>query len=270
VLGELVVAAIELLVADPKGAATRASFREIRRVLFVDPDRLPAAIQELHDDGRVDGVDLLRFSVVALTDALDCPLATASSREREQLMSVAPVLGLALDGRPTTEEAQLRWRETAGWAPSTDSATLPALGGPIQPFMLQWDSERIARLRDVLDLAKAGLLSDDGVVDAMLTWLQRSRQQQARHWQDAYHVFNDARARQSQDHAKFLDAVTPLPGSPPVTRFPAEILAAAIHLTSFGLNNDAAAPALLTAIDIAPKLVARSLMVAIVLHRRFS
>ena len=168
-LDDIAVVAADLLVSDPVSTVTSDQLAAIRAVLFSDPDRLPDVITELDDDGRVDGLDLLRLSVVTLTDALDCPLSTTDARGRERLMSVAPVLGAALDGWPETEQARGRWSEQLGWAPPVEGQSLPALGGPIQDFMLDLSVARLTRLRDVLNLADAGLLSPDGFIDAMLS-----------------------------------------------------------------------------------------------------
>lgn len=262
---DLLITLVEVLTAGGWRAIDSVTVSQLRAALFEEPDHIPAAVDQLVSEGRLSAKDALRLSILTLTDALDCPLGDADPTARGRLHRDAPVLAAALDGWPLDEAGVERWKRYVGWCP-TDGP--PFAGGPAMAFMLAWKPHRILALRDVLGPAEGGGLDDRAFVGAMLEWLFNESPDYIRteKWQNAHNTLNDRRVRQDPQQAAFLAALK-AEAAPNAAKFPPTVLAAAFHAVSFGGQNLKASRALREAVEFAPSLVRRSLLVAIVAHR---
>lgn len=264
---DLLITLLDVLAAEGWRTLDSPTIKQLRAALFEEPDYIPPAIDRLVSEGRLSSMDALRLAILTLTDSLDCPLQEVDATTRARLHRDAPILGAALDGWPLDDAGIERWERYVGWSPCPDGPP-PFLGGPIQSFMLEWKRDRILALKNELSPGLAGGLASERFTGAMLEWLSNESPSFTRTlpWRNAHNTLYDRLVKQDPLQAKYLAALD-AGAAPNAAKFPPTLLAAAFQAVSFSGQNLKATRALLEAVEFAPSLVQRSLLVAIVHHR---
>lgn len=267
--GELLDAFTSFLVPPTKRTLGDRRYQRLRELLLQTPDLLARAVPEhLARPGR-DEIDAARLSIALACDAFDCPFEEATDSERRRLYRSAPILAAAADSWTADRDAADRWADQFGWDPT---GGLPEEGVGIDDLVVLMNKSphSLHAIREALEIDDTRPLTESGFRAAMFSWLASSfleEHRPTRQWQGAYGRLNDARIRLDGRVRPYLEALTPSGKVAGGARFPADVLAAALHLIRFGGERDAATVALWKAYVIAPALVERSILLAIALNR---
>jgi hypothetical protein len=246
---------------------------DVALAVLCDPVALLRGAEQAIEFGLVADNALLQVLITLLPDLLTMhhhdPDVDPHRAHRSH-----PVLGLLLD--PAADAvAAARWAEHLGVDPLSDDprTSMPARGAEVGDYWLSFSVDRLREIGLSLDLSDQQPLATGGFIKAMLQWLSLERQ--ADHtgttdWVNEHRKLNDIRVRKlSPLHDQYLESVKPIGlDRPTITRFPFDLLAAAIQLVSIRSSRRAATRALLEASELAPMLTVRSVLVALFLHLR--
>lgn len=257
----------------------------LREVLFEEPELLARGLPQLVRQLNLGPADTRALSIFLLRDAIHLPAKHLCAFDRLCLIRQDLVISTAFDSLPSNdEEHREQWRSHLGWPQEGIGEPIPA-GKPVSlallrvtPDRLQGSLERLAENTAGTPKDSASPLTWGGHQRAMLLWLRDSHasgHQETLAWASRWAKLNDRSVRRlSEDHELQLKALQPpdLVRSEDryklaIARFPADLLAAAIHVCSFSPQVDGGTQALLEALPFAPDLVTRSCLVAIVLHK---
>lgn len=273
VAGHAVRLMARLLELDGADAVESSLFRTAENALFVDPQVAAREIAAAEVSDEPDSA--LRFAAAIFPDVLDCPLHTDEDpQSTTSLWRRCAPAAAALQPRLSA-----RWVEHLGWASDFDRNDkrrpdtvdgLPDRGTALDARWLSRKPQELEQIRVHLSLSDDGPLSHTGFVLAMfelLVWIAAHDVGEIEHWRSKHARLNDKRCRRDPVHSSFLDPLEPPADVARWTRFPQDVLAAAIHLAETDNERCAATHALMDAVTIAPRIVTRSLLLAAVIHR---
>jgi len=259
-----------LLHTDGVNGATKQDFPAAVETLFTDARTAARAIE--NSVVLDDKADALRFSIVTLADALGCAVSVGDADPLDRLWRQAPILAAAL--QPLASDA---WLDATGAVPAfATDPTRPEMAAPIfegsglNNQFISRSAEQLALILDVLALNDTGPLTYGGFILAMFELLDYSAQYgsaELERWRSVHNRLNDGRCRTDPIAQSFLDALAPTPGSTGWAGLPQDVQAAAFHLTAIPDEQTAAARALFEAARFCPRLVVRTLLVAVVVSQ---
>ncbi len=205
----------------------------------------------------------------------------------ERLWKTLPTIAAALDNpfvgssQSDPVDASLdRWQRFSGWRPATGVAPIESRIEPITPPLDDFEPERLRELQQALPPSGSLPLQWGGYLEAAfemltITWQEPPQtagsyrspdRERIRRWRSSYNAVYSYTQRFSARQLDQLDLIRPEPKKPAWHRFPADVLAAAFHLTdrsSSRADTAQAARALGEAADIAPLLTRRSILLAL-------
>ncbi|MEQ8717737.1 MAG: hypothetical protein RIE08_09010 [Acidimicrobiales bacterium] len=232
------------------------------------PDDLFARVVTAESHGRdFSPTDRTRLGLLAITSAVDIPAIDLGQRELEDLWETNRLLAAAID-RPRDSSAQDRWTAQTGWRPSPTSPSLFARDDP------ELVNLTLAQLRDELALEPTPpprLLEPDFFHTAQLDWLMRTvaDRQPVELWVRRYGDLAGSKTCERFNVPQFaveaLKSGRSLCG--PLTGNVAHAAsAAALHLVAFGGDEARGRLALWELAELAPLLVQRQVIIALLLH----
>ena len=248
----------------------------LRELLFEDPESATLSLLAAASRWQGDPSAVRHLEVVTLDDALTVPARALSEHDWDNLAEVLPVTWAAMD----TDRAASRWRRITGWYVTDGCA--PEAGLAVHYSFPNRTSEdldaSLARVRQNTagtERDSAKLLSWGRHQIGVLGWLRAQNplsNRDTRAWQQRWSYLNDANIRR---HVKLAGPILfnlqhnqwqPTQQSR-VTWFPADLLAAALHVIFATRELHPAHRALLAGSCIAPELAQRLVLVAIGLMR---
>ena len=219
--------------------------------------------------------DLARLLITLVQSIIDCAPQGIAEPILDRLWRMSPVAGAAFDTyRPGDERCVGRWQSFTGWDPtarsdheskSDDSNQPPFGGGPIRAPIHTYTPEQ---LRDLASELQPSQVRVSGHFQAMLDFLSRTYRSRARveRWQVQYgDLATDTHCFQPS-HVSCLQSLETKGQMPHWCLFPRDLMACAFQLLVFGGNSERATRGLWDAVEFAPELANRSLLVAIILH----
>jgi hypothetical protein len=260
----------------------------LREILFEKPELLARSLPQVVRQLDLGPADTRALSILLLRDAIHLPAKDLDASDRLRLIRQDIVIGTALDCLPLDDEEHLeRWRSHLGWPQERGEEPMPA-EKPVplalvrgKPDLQEGSVERLAENTSGTPKDSAFPLTWGGHQRAMLLWLRRSKEsghEETLAWEARWAKLNDSSARSlSALHAQRLKSLHSSDSATnkdryllDIARFPADLLAAAMHVCSFSSRADDGTQALLEAQSFAPDLVTRSCLVSIVLHKLVS
>jgi hypothetical protein len=245
----------------PAGVDTR-QFEAVSNLALADPGLFTGALLELVEGGRADPLDLLRLGV-ALAHLLSAPPSLPHSAAR-QLWQIAPAIASAFDlsERRDVDRSE-RIREFTGWDPDDPAAGIP-VGTAVQQVFLGMDAHQLDALERAVGLLPRDLLSIDSYAAATFEWLvaDKASPRTAEHWWSRHRSIARGADEKYAFAAAHLEARVPPAGTERWAVLPEVTLAAALELVTGGMDTVIARRALMQAIEFAPRLVARDLVLA--------
>ena len=207
--------------------------------------------------------------------------------ELERLWKTLPTVAAALDNpfagsshRDLADASLDRWQRFSGWRPATGVAPVESRIEPITPPLDEFQPERLRELQQALPPSGSLPLQWGGYLEAAfemltITWqappqtvgsYRSPERERIRRWRSSHNAVYSYTQRFSTGQLGQLDLIRPEPKKPAWHRFPADVLAAAFHLTDSTSSRDdtaQAARALGEAAEIAPLLTKRSILLAL-------
>jgi hypothetical protein len=181
------------------------------------------------------------------------------------LWATSPVLAAQIDlGADPSPDASSRIKEALEWTPEDGASGLFA-GEPVDQAVAGRPLELLTILRDAIDLVPKSILDSDTLVAANFEWLIAAKQG-SNVVEQLFHRWTHARFEPdglSREMERHLAARQAPRGTEAWASFPKLTLAAALSFT--GSRSGNARDFLLQAAEIAPKLVTRDLVLAVVL-----
>ena len=213
----------------------------------------------------------------------------------ERLWKTLPTVAAALDNpfagsshRGLADASLDRWQRFSGWRPASGVAPVESRIEPITPPLDEFQPERLRELQQALPPSGSLPLQWGGYLEAAfemltITWqappqtvgsYRSPDRERIRRWRSSHNAVYSYTQRFSARQLGQLDLIRPEPNRPAWHRFPADVLAAAFHLTDGTSSREdtaQAARALGETAEIAPLLTKRSILVALgVQHVEYS
>jgi len=251
-------------------------YRRLGELALFNTSHLAEIIAGLED---ITESDLARLLITLLQGVIDCAPREIEESILRRLWRMSVVAGAAFDTyREGDRRCAGRWRSFTGWDPSASTRdkgmvgqgdNLPSRGGPIQTPLHTLSP---GRLRDLAatQSRQGEVLGWSGHFDATLDFLIRTYEDRWRieRWQMQYETMLTDTLGFEPKHMSYLQNLEKSAKLPGWCSFPRDIMACAFHLLVFEGNSQDATRALFDAVDFAPELANRSLLVAIVLYPR--
>lgn len=205
----------------------------------------------------------------------------------ERLWKTLPTVAAALDNpfagsshRDLAEASPDRWQRFSGWRPTVGVAPVESRIEPITPPLDEFQPARLRELQQALPPSGSLPLQWGGYLEAAFemlttTWHEpihaagthRSPdRERIKRWRSSHNAVYSYTQRFSARQLGQLDLIRPDRKRPAWHRFPADVLAAAFHLTDGTSSREGraqAARALGEAAEIAPLLTKRSILLAL-------
>ncbi len=251
-------------------------YRRLSELALFSTSHLAEIIAGLED---ITESDLARLLITLLQGVIDCSPREIEESILRRLWRMSVVAGAAFDTyREGDRRCAGRWRSFTGWDPSASTRdkgslgrgdNLPSRGGPIQTPLHTFDP---GQLRDLAatQSRQGEVLGWSGHFDATLDFLIRTYEDRWRveRWQMQYETMATDTLGFEPKHMSYLQNLEKSAKLPGWCSFPRDIMACAFHLLVFGGNSQGATRALFDAVEFAPELANRSLLVAIALYPR--
>lgn len=260
--------------AGPRCASDRV-FERLSELALYETSHLAEMISSIED---ISAPDLARLLVTLVQGIIDCAPQGITEPVLDRLWRMSPVAGAAFDTyRSGDERCAGRWLSFTGWDPtvhpdrqskSLDSRR-PRFGvGPIQPPTHTYTPEQLRDLASELRPSEVRVLRWSGHFQATLDFLSRTYESRAQveRWQVQYGELATDTHWFQPSHVSCLQSLETKGHMPHWCLFPRDLMACAFHLLVFGGNSERATRGLWDAVEFAPELANRSLLVAIILH----
>lgn len=243
---------------------------------LIEPSHLAEIISRFED--TVSGMDLARILITLVQGVLDCAPAGIEEPILDRLWRMSPVAGAAFDTyRPGDTRCAGRWRSFTGWDPSMpydqrddyeEDDQLPSRAGPIQAPLDICSPDRLREFTSLLVPGEVQVLRWSGYFDAAIDFLSRTYGDRipVERWQASYTGLADDTYWLDPVHHSYLRKLA-IDDLQDWCLFPRDLLACAFHLLGYRGDGRLAARALWDAVEFAPELTHRSLVIAIALHR---
>ena len=275
ILQELQVALFSRHRAAGPGCASDQVYERLSELALYETRHLAEMISNIED---ISAADLARLLVTLVQGIIDCAPQGIGEPVLDRLWRMSPVAGAAFDTyRSGDERCAGRWRSFTGWDPtvrsdrqgkSHDSKRPPFGVGPIQTPTHTYTPEQLRDLASELRPSEVRVLRWSGHFQATLDFLSRTYESRAQveRWQVQYgELAIDTHWFQSS-HVSCLQSLETKGHMPHWCLFPRDLMACAFHLLVFGGNSERATRGLWDAVEFAPELANRSLLIAIILH----
>lgn len=270
-LDEIAVAALESsipYVVEPEPGLNPPRGAEVAlRLLSSERSRLVRAVNDVSARLSLSPTARVRLAIELLDRLDEAEVATDLDDESMRMLwATAPVLAARLDLCASTDpQATSRVEEALEWTPNDGTDCLFA-GEPVDQLLAGRPPELLATLRDAIDLMPKSILDRDTLVAANFEWLIAAKQEENevkqifRHWRFDQ-LLPENPTPEMERHLAQRQAPR---GTETWASFPKHTLAAALSLIKTA-NRDAR-DFLWRAAEVAPKLVARDLVLAVVLN----
>lgn len=244
---------------------------------LIEPSHLAEIISGFED--TVSGQDLARILITLVQGVLDCAPAGIEEPMLDRLWRMSPVAGAAFDTyRPGDTRSAGRWRSFTGWDPSMpydqrddyeEDDQLPSRAGPIQAPLNIYNPDRLREFTSLLLPGEVKVLRWSGYFDAAIDFLARTYDNRApvERWRASYTDLAGDTDWLDPVHHSYLSKLGISDDLPNWCLLPRDLLACAFHLVGYRGDDRLAAKALWEAVEFAPELTHRSLVIAIALHR---
>ena len=232
----------------------------------------------ISDIEKISPADLARLLITLVQGIVDCAPRGIAEPVLDRLWRMSPVAGAAFDiYREGDERCAGRWLSFTGWDPtlrsnhknkSNDNEHLPSGGAPIKSPTHIYTPAQLRDLASELLPSEVRVLKWSGHFEATLDFLIRTHHERALvdQWQMKYGGLADDTRCFQPVHVSYLRDLENKRPMPRWCHFPRDLMACAFHLLVFGGNSHRATKALWDAVEFAPELANRSLLIAIVLH----
>lgn len=244
----------------PRGAAI------LLRLLALDRNRLARAVNAASARLAMSASAQARLAIELLDRVADLEEPDLDDDAIRMLWATSPVLAARIDlGPEPSPDASSRIEEALAWAPEHGTGAL-FTGDPVDQTIAGRPLEMLTMIRDAIDLVPKSILDADTLVAANFEWLIAARQgsnvveQSCNRWSHVPFTIGEL----SSEMERHLARRQAPRGTEGWASFPKVTLLAALAL--IGTSDHNARDFLLQAADFAPKLVARDLVLAIVLH----
>jgi hypothetical protein len=260
--------------AGPDCASDQVYVRLSELALF--RTRHLAEIISTMDD--ISQADLARLLITLVQGIIDCAPRGIAEPILDRLWRMSPVAGAAFDTYRTDDERCAgRWWSFTGWDPTPHSNNesnidpserLPSQGGPIHAPLHKYTPEQLRDLASELRPNEVRVLNWSGHFQATLDFLGRTYRNRERveRWQMQYGGLAADTLWFHPVQTSYLRSLETKPRMPDWCLFPRDLMACAFHMLVYGGNSQRATRALWDAMEFAPELANRSLLVSIVLH----
>lgn len=260
--------------AGPDCASDRVYVR-LGELTLIRTRHLAGIVSNIEDTSPAD---LARLLITLLQGIIDCAPRGIEEPVLDRLWRTSPVAGAAFDTyRAGDKRCAGRWLSFTGWDPTPRSASkskadpskrLPSKGEPIRDPIHKYTLGRLRDLASRSRPSKVRVLSRSGHIQATLDFLSRTYRKRGRvyRWQRRYEDLTADTGCLQPVHVDYLQHLGTRGPMPRWCNFPRDLMACAFHLLVFGGNSQLATKALWEAVEFAPELANRSLLVAIVLH----
>ncbi len=209
----------------------------------------------------------VRLGIEVVRTAVDCPSTSLTPRQRSDLWETNRVLAAALDRPEIGREGERRWLEQTGWTPEhgmpyVGRAFGDSIGRKPEAELRELAASSRAKSTKLLrrggfDLANIGwLITTHGAREVVGDWIHDHR----KGW-----LLPRKGTRLPQMSIDAVESLRPA-GEDLALRFPMYVTAAAMQVVLFGGDETAARLALIDAAHLAPMLVERQLVVAVIHH----
>ena len=275
ILQELQVALFSRHRSAGPSCASDQVFGRLSELALYETSHLAEMISRIED---ISAADLARLLVTLVQGIIDCAPQGIAEPVLDRLWRMSPVAGAAFDTyRSGDERCAGRWLSFTGWNPTVrsssetnidDSRQLPFGGGPIQTPFHTYNPGQLRDQASELRPSEVRVLKWSGHFQATLDFLSRTydNRAQVERWQIQYGgLTTDTRCFQPL-HVSYLRNLNLKSRMPGWCRFPQDLMACAFHLLIFGGKSERATRGLWDALEFAPELANRSLLVAIILH----
>jgi hypothetical protein len=248
---------------------TSGRFTAIRGLLLADTGCFADAVVGAFERGRLDSAGLVPLAV-ALGPHLAPPAdfeTTDLDASVGALWEVGPCLAAGLDITEHPEEARAaRFRRYLAWDPSEGVGAIHP-GGPVEQVFVGMTAETLEAIALSIRLVPDRVLTLDSLVQANFEWLLADKHGGAarRWWKEWEHLLHKTPEAFGEHATVHLGARHPPAGTEAWAGLPSVTLAAALHLLADTLYRVEATRALLAAVQFAPLLIARDLVLARVL-----
>jgi hypothetical protein len=259
----LEVAALAL--ADPQSAELSSRrFSAVRTVLLADAGCLARTAVQAIECGRLEQSTLLPLALALGRAGASVDPSPELEPTLRALWEVSPALAARLDIGGPDENRASRCREFLGWDPSDGVESVPK-GEAVSQLFIGIDADTLQAMARSIALIPDRLLSLDALVEANFEWLlaaKEDRSQVEDWWRQASQLVPKAAAAMAPAGAAHLQARRPPQGTVDWAGLPGATLAAAFHVMADTSSASVATRALVAALDFAPRLVQRDLVLA--------